>query len=199
MFWGLGLVWRLGWFCWYWRFWVYYFCLISSYSPSLLYSFGVLATYPIFPSTLSLAPLQLLKTFWSSCACVCQVCLSILEFCQVYVVFVFIGALRVNSSLDTWEIDWISCEAISLLFELIDYLTMFEMLGWFSWLSWFFNSLHIGYYLFLSFPETQWEICDCFGVCLSLFNVSRFVPCSIFNFPQECKKLSVGDFDLRCV
>jgi len=112
------------------------------------------------------------------------------------VVFVFMGALRVNSSLDTWEIEWISCEAISLIFELIDYLTMFEMLGWFSWLSWFFNSLHIGYYLFLSFPKTQWEICNCFGVCLSLFNVSGFVLCFVFNFSQECKKLSVGDFDV---
>ena len=122
--------------------------------------------------------------------------LSILEFFQVYVVFVFMGALRVNSSLDTWEIEWISCEAISLIFELIDYLTMFEMLGWFSWLSWFFNSLHIGYYPFLSFPETQWEICNCFGVCLSLFNVFGFVLCFVFNFAQECKKLSVGDFDV---
>jgi len=59
--------------------------------------------------------------------------LSILESCQVYVVFVFMGALRVNSSLDTWEMECISYEALSLfILELIDYLAMFEMLGWFS-------------------------------------------------------------------
>ena len=39
-----------------------------------------------------------------SSVCVCHegvMWLSILESCQVYVVFVFMGALRVNSSLDT--------------------------------------------------------------------------------------------------
>ncbi len=56
--------------------------------------------------------------------------LSILESCQVYVVFVFMGALRVNSSLDTREIKCISCEALSLfILELIYYLAMFEMIG----------------------------------------------------------------------
>ena len=52
------------------------------------------------------------------------------ESCQVYVVFVFMGALRVNSSLDTWGIECMSCEAISLIFELIDYLAM----CWDAWM-----------------------------------------------------------------
>ena len=48
-------------------------------------------------------------------------------------VFVFMGALRVNSSLDTGEIKCISYETLSLfIIELIDYLTMFEVLGLFS-------------------------------------------------------------------
>ena len=56
--------------------------------------------------------------------------LSILESCQVYVVFVFMGALRVNNRLDTREIECISCEDLSLfILELIYYLAMFEMLG----------------------------------------------------------------------
>ena len=125
--------------------------------------------------------------------------LSILESCQVYVVFVFMGALRVNNSLDTWEIECISCEALLLfILELIDYLAMFEMLGWFSWLPWFFNSLRVGCYPFFSFLEIHWEICNCFCVCLFLFNVFGFVPCFVFffYFAQECKMLSVRGFDV---
>ena len=119
--------------------------------------------------------------------------LSILESCQVYVVFVFMGALRVNSSLDTWEIECISYEALSLfILELIDYLAMFEMLGWFSWLSWFFNSLRVGCCPFLSFLEIHWEICNCFCVCLFLFNVSGFVPCFAFWFCPGVQKAKCG-------
>ena len=118
--------------------------------------------------------------------------LSILESCQVYVVFVFMGALRVNSSLDTWEIECISYEALSLfILKLIDYLAMFEMLGWFSRLPWFFNSLRVGCYPFL---EIHWEICNCFCVCLSLFNVSWFVHCSAFWFCPGVQKAKCGGF-----
>ena len=68
------------------------------------------------------------------------------------------------------------------ILELIDYLAMLEMLGWFSWLSWFFNSLRVGCFPFLSFLEIHWEICKYFCICLSLFNVFGFVPCSAFWF-----------------
>ena len=119
-----------------------------------------------------------------------MVWLSILESCQVYVVFVFMGALRINSSLDTWEIECISYEALSVfILELIDYLAMFEMLGWFSWLSWIFNSLHVGCCPFL---EIHWEICNCFCVCLFLFNVSRCVPCFAFSFCLGVQKAKCG-------
>ena len=94
--------------------------------------------------------------------------LSILESCQVYVVLVFMGALRVNSSLDTWEIECISCEALSLfILELINYFAMIGLLGWFSWMSWLFGSPYVRCYPFLSFLDVHWEICECFR--LSLF------------------------------
>ena len=41
-------------------------------------------------------------------------------------VFVFMGALRANSSLNTWEIECISCEASSLfILELINYFVFY--------------------------------------------------------------------------
>ena len=140
--------------------------------------------HPILSSTLSLAPLQPLKTFWSSCACVCGVWLSILESCQVYVVFVFMGVVRVNSSLDTWEIECISCEALSLFtLELINYFDMIGLLGWFSWMSWFFGSPYVRCYPFLSFLDVHWEICECF-FCLPLISLD-FVLC--FILPRSAK------------
>ena len=75
------------------------------------------------------------------------------------------------------------------ILELIDYLAMFEVLGWFSWLSWFFNSLRVGCCPFL---EIHWEICKCFCVCLSLFNVSGFVPCFAFWFCLVVQKAKCG-------
>jgi len=120
-----------------------------------------------------------------------------LRTCQVYVVFVFMGALRVNGSLDTWEIECISCEAWSLfILELIDYLAMFEMFGWFSWWPWFFNSLRVGCYPFFSFLEIHWEICNCFCVCLFLFNVSGFLPCFAFWFCPGVQKAKCQGFDV---
>ena len=119
--------------------------------------------------------------------------LSILESCQVYVVFAFMGALRVNSSLDTWEIECISCEALSLfILELINYFAMIGLLGWFSWMSWLFGSPYVRCYPFLLFLDVHWEICECF--CLSPFDILGF--CSLFHFAQECKRLSMGGFDV---
>ena len=43
---------------------------------------------------------------------------------------------------------------------------------------------------FFSFLEIHWEICNCFCVCLFLFNVSGFVPCFAFFFfilPRSAK------------
>ena len=103
------------------------------------------------------------------------------------------GALRVNSSLDTWEIECISCEALSLfILELINYFAMIGLLGWFSWMSWLFGSPYVRCYPFLLFLDVHWEICECF--CLSPSDILGF--CSLFHFAQECKRLSMGGFDV---
>ena len=97
--------------------------------------------------------------------------LSILEFCQVYVLFVFMGASRVNSRLDTWEIECISCEALSLF--ILELINDFGLLGWFSRMSWLFGSLHVRCYPFLSLhlPPDAWvRINKC---CLCTDNHSR--------------------------
>jgi len=163
-------------------------CHLFPIAPLFLWDLTIYSIF-FFP-TLSLAPLQPLKTFWSSCACVCKL-LSILEFCQVYVVFVFMGASRVNNSLDTWEIECISCEALSLfILKLINYFAMIGLLRWFSRVSWLFGSLHVRCYPFLSFLDVHWEICKC--LCLSFFDILGF--CSLFHFAQERKRLSMGGF-----
>ena len=142
----------------------------------------VLATIPYFPLPCPWPHYNLKRPF-DPHVHVFVMWLSILESCQVYVVFVFMGALRVNSSLDTWEIECISCEALSLfILELIYYLAMFEMLGWFSWWPWLFNSLCVGCYPLFSFLEIHWEICNCCCVCLFLFNVFGFDRCFAFFF-----------------
>ena len=170
------------------KFYLYFFLfsyvfLICIYSPLLLYSFGIQPLIPYF-SIPCPWPHYNLKRPFDPHVQVFVMWLSILESCQVYVVFVFMGALRVNSSLDTWEIECISYEALSLfILELIDYLAMFEMLGWFLWRSWFFNSLRVGCYPFFSFLEIHWEICNCCCVCLFLFNVS----CFVFFLPRSAK------------
>ena len=167
-------------------------CLISTYSPLLLYSFGIYLLIPYFFLPCPWPHYNLKRPF-DPHVLVFMGWLSILESCQVYVVFAFMGALRVNSSLDTWEIECISCEALSLfILELINYFAMIGLLGWFSRMSWLFGSLHVRCYPFLSFLDVHWEICKCF--CLSLFDILGF--CSLFHFAQECKRLSMGGFDV---
>ena len=95
---------------------------LFSIAPLFLW---VLATIPYFHLPCHW-PHYNLKRLFDPYMHVLVMWLSILESCQVYVVFVFMGAMRVNSSLDTWEIECISCEAWSLyILELIYYLVIF--------------------------------------------------------------------------
>ena len=78
------------------------------------------------------------------------------------------------------------------LLELINYFAMIGLLGWFSWMSWLFGSPYVRCYPFLLFLDVHWEICECF--CLSPSDILGF--CSLFHFAQECKRLSMGGFDV---
>ena len=112
---------------------------------------------------------------------------------------VFIGALRVNNSLDPWEIECISCEALSLfIVEQIYYFALIGLLGWFSRMSWLFGSLHVICYPFfihsLRFIEKYVTIVV--SVCFSLMSLNLSLALFFFYFAQECKRLSVRGFDV---
>jgi len=110
----------------------------------------------------------------------------------------FRGALRVNSSLEIWVIRCIFREVMLLSIISLswtEYLTCFELLGWCSWIPCSFES----------FCVRCVSICLC-RVCLSCVCLScvflslllcLWCPCFalLFNFAQECKRVSVVDFD----
>ena len=112
----------------------------------------------------------------------------------------FMGALRVNSSLDTWEIECISCEALSLFIQLLCWLM--TTLPCLRCLDDFHDCLDsLALYMldvahsfhFLIFTEKYVNVCV--FVCLSLMSLVLFL--ALFHdFAQECKRLSVGEFDV---
>ena len=125
--------------------------------------------------------------------------LSILESCQVYVVFVFMGALRVNSSLDTWEIECISCEALSLFIQFLSWLTILPCLRCLDDFHDCLDSLTL-YMLdvahsFHSLRFIKKYVIVFVFVCFSLMSLDLFLAL-LFDFAQECKRLSVGGFDV---
>ena len=114
------------WFNW------FFFCSVPFEKQHLIPYFSLPCPWPHYNLKRPFDPHVLVFMGW----------FSILESCQVYVVLVFMGALRVNSSLNTWEIECISCEALSLfILELINYFAMIGLLGWFSWVLTFQISL----------------------------------------------------------
>ena len=125
--------------------------------------------------------------------------LSILESCQVYVVFVFMGALRVNSSLDTWEIECISCEALSLFIQFLSWLTTLPCLRCLDNFHDFLNSLTLYMldvaYSFHSLRFIKKYVIVFVFVCFSLMSLDLFLAL-LFDFAQEWKRLSVGVFDV---
>jgi len=158
----------------------------------LLYFLCCLATYPYVPH-LVLNPITTLKNPSNLDLHVFLVWLLVLEACQVCWCLFFRGALRVNSSLEIWVIHCIFREVIFLSILSLswtEYLTCFELLGWCSRIPCNFESFCVGCV----------SICLC-RVCLSCVFLSLLLclwcPCFalLFNFAQECKRVSVVDFD----
>ena len=107
----------------------------------------------------------------------------------------FMGALRVNSSLDTWEIKCISCEALSLFIQFLSWLTTLPCLRCLDDFHDCLDSLTL-YVLDVahSFHSLRFieKYVNVFCACLSLFDVSRFVLCSAFWFCPGVQKAKCG-------